>query len=180
MNQWYIHNPEFVLENETHKLLGFWHTNGSPTLGQMTWLCNNQQKKKENLSNCGLCCPDWPQSKIEETMAHEIHTNCNWYSWYSYERSDTGTGELGNKRTNEDHPNYSIIKIGYNTEESPRDLRFAVTLTPVRNHQLVMGLVYVDVLILRVGNLYVVCLMEDWTNDRGKWISLKSDFIERI
>ena len=35
-----------------------------------------------------------------------------------------------------DHPNYSIIKIGQNAEESPRDLRrLAVTQTPVKNHQ---------------------------------------------
>ena len=38
-----------------------------------------------------------------------------------------------------DHPNYSIIKIGQNTEESPGDLkRLAVTQTPVRNHQLTL------------------------------------------
>ena len=36
-------------------------------------------------------------------------------------RFGTGTGGLGNKRTNGDHPNYSIIKIGQNTEKSPGD-----------------------------------------------------------
>ena len=29
---------------------------------------------------------------------------------------DTGTGGLGNEMTSEDYPNYSIIKIGQNTE----------------------------------------------------------------
>ena len=40
----------------------------------------------------------------------------------------TNTGELGNKRTSGDHPNYSKAKIGQNTEKSPVDLRrLAVT-----------------------------------------------------
>ena len=40
------------------------------------------------------------------------------------------TGGLGNKRTRGDHPNYSIIEIGQNTEESPGDLsNFDVTQT---------------------------------------------------
>ena len=30
-------------------------------------------------------------------------------------RNGKGTGRLGNKRTNGDHPDYSIIKIGQNT-----------------------------------------------------------------
>ena len=39
-----------------------------------------------------------------------------------------GTGGLGNKRANEDHQNYCIIKIGQNTEESPGELRRLSTL----------------------------------------------------
>ena len=36
--------------------------------------------------------------------------------------------ELGNLRTNRDHPNYNIVKIGQNTEKGPGDLRkLAVT-----------------------------------------------------
>ena len=39
----------------------------------------------------------------------------------------------GNRRTRIDHLNWSIIKIGYNTEKSPGDLRrFAVAQTPVK------------------------------------------------
>ena len=60
-----MYNPESVLENETH-------TNGSPNFSQTTRPRNNQQKKKkkmktENLPYCRLCCPGWPQSKIEKT-----------------------------------------------------------------------------------------------------------------
>ena len=36
-------------------------------------------------------------------------------------------------RTNGDHPNYGFIKIGQNTEKSPKDLRrLAVTQTSVK------------------------------------------------
>ena len=38
-------------------------------------------------------------------------------------RSNAGTEGLRNKRTSGDHLNHKIIKIGYNTEKSPGDLR---------------------------------------------------------
>ena len=45
----------------------------------------------------------------------------------------SGTGRLGNKRTSGDHPNYSIVEIGQNTEKRPGDLRkLAVTQPPVK------------------------------------------------
>ena len=62
-NKWYMHNPESVLENETHNL--FWDFNI-----QTDHLISARRqdliiiKKKENLQNCGLCRPGWPQSKI--------------------------------------------------------------------------------------------------------------------
>ena len=38
-----------------------------------------------------------------------------------------------------DHPNYSIIENGQNTEKSPADLRrLADTQTPVKDHQLTL------------------------------------------
>ena len=50
-----------------------------------------------------------------------------------------GTGGVGNWRTDEDHPNHSIIENGQNTEKSPEDLRrLAVTQTPVKNHRLTL------------------------------------------
>ena len=46
------------------------------------------------------------------------------------------TRRFGNKKTSEDHPNYSIIKINQNTKKSPRDLRrLAVGQKPVKNSQ---------------------------------------------
>ena len=50
-----------------------------------------------------------------------------------------GLRGLGNKRTSGDHPNYSIIEIGQNTEKIPGDLRkLVVTETPVKDHQLII------------------------------------------
>ena len=47
-------------------------------------------------------------------MEHEgnRYTNCNWLvNRYTNCRVAKWTGRLENKRTNRDHPNYSIIKI---------------------------------------------------------------------
>ena len=57
----------------------------------------------------------------KKTMEHESddYTNCNWCSWYSYQRICKGTEEHGNKKTSENHPNYDIIK---DIEKNPGDL----------------------------------------------------------
>ena len=73
-----------------------------------------------------------------KTVEHEsdLNTNCNWFSWYSYQRTNKGTGELGNKRMSGNHPNYCIIEIGQNTEKSLGELRrLAVTQIPVKDHK---------------------------------------------
>ena len=50
-----------------------------------------------------------------------------------------GTRRHGNKKTNRGNPDYSIIKIGQNTEKSPGDLRrLTVTQTPMRKQQLTL------------------------------------------
>ena len=74
-------------------------------------------------------------------MEHESNgdTNCNWCTWYSHQRTDNGTGGLGNKRMSRYHPNNSIIKISQNTEKSPGNLRrLAITQTPVEDNQLTL------------------------------------------
>ena len=57
-------------------------------------------------------------------MEHEgdSDTNCNWCARYSYQRINTWTGGLGNKRTSGDHSNNSIVEISQNTKKSPGDL----------------------------------------------------------
>ena len=66
-------------------------------------------------------------------MEHKIDggPNCNWCALQSHQRISTGTERLGNKRASGVYPNYSIIKIGQNTEKRLGDLRrLAVTQTP--------------------------------------------------
>ena len=58
-------------------------------------------------------------------MEHESDgdTNCNRCTWNNSQRMDKGTRRHRNQRTGRDHPDYSIVKIGQNTEKSPGDLR---------------------------------------------------------
>ena len=79
--------------------------------------------------------------ELKNALKHEgdIVTKCSWCTRKNSQEITTGTGRLGNKRKSEDHPNYRIIKISKNTEESPSDLqRFAVTQTPGKYHQLTL------------------------------------------
>ena len=48
-------------------------------------------------------------------------------------------GRVGNRKMSGDHPNYSIVKIGLNTQKTPGDLRrLAVTQTAVKDYQLML------------------------------------------
>ena len=49
------------------------------------------------------------------------HTTVDWCFWYSHQRTINETGGFGHWRTTGDHPNYSIIYNGQNTEKSPGD-----------------------------------------------------------
>ena len=159
-NEWFMHNPASVLENNTHNLLLDFdiQTDHLISARQSDLIVINKKKKKEeNLQNSKLCCPGWAPSKTNTKwkkkhkypdLARELkklererdgYTSCNCSCWYSHQRINKGTGGLGNKRTNGDHPNYCITEINQNTEKSPRDLRrLAVTQTPVKAHQLTL------------------------------------------
>ena len=54
-------------------------------------------------------------------MEHESDsdTNCNWWAWNNTQSLGKGTGRFKNERTSGNHPDYSIVKIGQNTEKSP-------------------------------------------------------------
>ena len=69
--KWFWHNPASVLENDPHKLLRDWNTDGSSYLDQKT-RPNNNRPKKENLQICELCCPCWPQNKTERLWKEGI------------------------------------------------------------------------------------------------------------
>ena len=64
-HKWYMHNPVPVLENDTHKLLWDFdiHTDHLISARRPDLIIINN--KKENLQNCRLCCPGWPQNKTE-------------------------------------------------------------------------------------------------------------------
>ena len=51
------------------------------------------------------------------------NTNWNKCARYSHGGIDTWAGGLRNERTSGDHPNYSIVEIGQNTEKGPGDFR---------------------------------------------------------
>ena len=65
-NKWYMHNPAPLLENDTQKLLWDFdiHTDHLISARRPDFIIINK-KKKENLQNCRLCCPGWPQNKTE-------------------------------------------------------------------------------------------------------------------
>ena len=149
-DQWYIHNPESVVENDTYKLLWDFEI-------QMDHLISARQpdriifnKKERNCRIVYFAVLVDHRIKLKEyekrdkylNFARELkkaveyesddYTNCNWWSWYTHQRIGIRTGWLGNNGTDGDCPNYGMVEIGQNTEKSPGDLRrLAVTQTPV-------------------------------------------------
>ena len=151
-----MHNPESVRENETHKSLwDFEIRTDHVIVARRPDLIivkkkkkKRKNKEKENLQNCGLCWVKLKESENEDKyfdLARELkklenesdrYTNCNWCTWYSYQRIGKRTRGFRNKRTNGDNPNYSIAEVGKNTEKSLGDLRrLAVIQTPVKDRQ---------------------------------------------
>ena len=66
-NKWYMHNPAPVLENDIHKPLWDFdiHTDHLISARRPDLIIINNNKKEENLQNCRLCCPGWPENKTE-------------------------------------------------------------------------------------------------------------------
>ena len=61
------------------------------------------------------------------------NTNRDWCFYYSHLRIIKGTGSLGFRRKNGNHPNYNITENGLDTEMSSGELRMlAVIQTPVK------------------------------------------------
>ena len=78
------------------------------------------------------------QGDWKNTVEHESNNYISW-DWcfsYSHQRIIKGTGELGNKKTSEDHLNYYTNENGQDTDESPGNLRLlAVPHTPEEKYQ---------------------------------------------
>ena len=64
-SKWYMHNPEYIRENETHKLLRDFNIQTDLLISVRRPYLIIFNKNKENLQNCRLCCLSWPQSKSE-------------------------------------------------------------------------------------------------------------------
>ena len=74
----------------------------------------------------------------ERTIEHESNsdTKCSPCARYNNQMIDKRPGRRGNIRTNGDHPVYSIIKIGQDSEKRPGYLRrISVTQIPVEDHE---------------------------------------------
>ena len=100
----------------------------------MWWIYSWSQHKTERTSTKTLL-ENW------KTVKHESDgdTNCNRLSCYSHERIGKMTRGIGNKKASVDHPDYSVVEIGQNTEKSTADLmRLVVTQTPVKYHLLIL------------------------------------------
>ena len=79
--------------------------------------------------------------KKQATMEREGDGDvyCNLCTRNNYQNIDKRTRRHRNPRTSTEHPDYSIIKIGVNTEKSSGELRrLAVSQTPVKNHHLTL------------------------------------------
>ena len=66
-NKWYMHNPASVQENETHIFLWDFEIQTDHLISARRPYFIKINIEKENLQNCGLCCPGWPQNKIERS-----------------------------------------------------------------------------------------------------------------
>ena len=143
--------PASVLENDTDKLqwdfdiqtdhqisarrLDFIIINKKGELGKLWTVPADlriKQKVKRRISTSTLL-GNW---KNYGTWRWQLYQS--WLAlWYSHQRIIKGTGGFGGWRTSGDHPNYSIIENGHNTEKSPGDLRWlAVTQTPLKDYPL--------------------------------------------
>ena len=67
----YMDNPAFDLENDIHKLQWDFDIQTDHQISARRPDLIIINKKKENLQNCGLCYPGWPQNKTEKKWKEE-------------------------------------------------------------------------------------------------------------
>ena len=92
-------------------------------------------------------------SKIQHCWDRSEYWEESWRRYETYCPSDSnerpsattcvnkshGAGRVQNWKTDRDHPKYSIVEIGQNTEKSPGDvMRLTVPQNPVKDHQLTL------------------------------------------
>ena len=92
--------------------------------------CENKSEKKEKYSEFA--------KKKKQTLNHSGNsdTTSTWCTWTGLQKIGIRIRTVGNRRKNPDHPDYSIIVFGENTQKYPGDLyRLSHSLTPVKAHQ---------------------------------------------
>ena len=159
-NKWCMHHSESVQENETHKLLWDFEIQTDNLISARRpdlVIITPPIKEKITSRIVNFCVPADYGIRFKESekkdkyldLAKKLKKNQKlWNMKVTRIPIEIGafgtvtkilvprTGGFGNKRTNGDHPNNSIIEIGQNTEKSPGDLkRLVVTQTSVRNHR---------------------------------------------
>ena len=79
--------------------------------------------------------------ELKKAVEHESNNcaNCDWCVRHSNQSIIKRPGGLGSWQISRDYPNDSFAEDGQNTETSPGNVRrLAVTLTLVKNHQLIL------------------------------------------
>ena len=135
-----MHKPESVLENEMHKILldlDIQTDHLIPTRRQDLVIVKKKKKKKKKKRTCQIlkfAVPVGDRVKIKENekrnnylkpcqrtkkaMEHDGDIYCNWCAQNNPQMFDKGTDRFRNQRTSGSHPDYTIFKIGQNTEKS--------------------------------------------------------------
>ena len=63
-----MHNPASVMANEAHKIPGDFDIQTDHLISARRPDLIITKKKIRELANCRLCCPGWPQNKIERKL----------------------------------------------------------------------------------------------------------------
>ena len=122
--KWYMHKLESVQENETLKNLGDFEIQVDHLILARRPVLELITKKKRFCYQVDFAALTDHRVKIKEFEN-------------IYKCLDLLTGGTGNPRKNRDDPDHSILKIGYNPEKSPGDLRrlFFNSQALVNDHQ---------------------------------------------
>ena len=149
-----MHKLKPVIEKKLRNSKGFWDINESPNSSQMhrlSWWTKKEKKKKRTWRLVNLAIRSDNRVKIKESeniykylyMGRELkelwNMNGRWtqLNLAQFKRFWNTRKNGWKNRKLEDHPNYSIVEIGQNTEKNPWHLRrLAVPQTPVKDHLL--------------------------------------------
>ena len=147
-NKWYMHKPAHVINN-THKLLWDFDikTNHLISARRPDLIIINK-KKREFVKLWTIPNDHWIKLKESEKKDKYLDPARELKKKWNVKVTiipivigafGKGTGGHGSWRMSGDHPNYSIVENGQNTEKSPGYLRrLAVTRTPKKDHQLTL------------------------------------------